>query len=61
MRIGWTSEQLAHVLKLANQLKENSQKLVDDMNRCVQFCHCSFDKAINQYQLLYMQTEIQLR
>ena len=60
VQIGWTSEQLAHVLNLVNQLKENSQKCDDDMDRWVQFCS-RIDEVINQYQLLYNQTEMQRR
>ena len=59
-QIGWTSQQLAHVLNLAKQLKENSQKCDDDMDRCVQFCS-RIDDVINQYRLLYNQTVMQRR
>ena len=60
VQIGWTSEQLAHILNLANQLKEISQKQDDDMDRWVQFCS-RIDDVMNQYQLLYNQTEMQQR
>ena len=52
VQIGWTSEQLAHVLNLAKQLKEISQKRDDGMDRWVQFCS-KIGVVMNQYQLLY--------
>ena len=60
MQIGWTSEQLAHVLNLAKQLEEISQKQDEDMDRWVQFCS-KIDDVMNQYQLLYNQTEMRRR
>ena len=59
-QIGWISEQLAHVLNLAKQLKENSQKWDEDMDRWVQFCS-RIDGVMKQYQLLYKQTKMQRR
>ena len=60
VQTGWTWKHLDHMLNLAKQLKHNSQKWDDDVDRSVQICN-KIDEVMNQYQLLYNEKEIHRR
>ena len=60
VQTGWIWNHLDHMLKLAKQLKHNSQKWDDDVERSEQFCK-KIDKVMNQCQLLYNEKEIHRR
>ena len=57
---GLTWNHLVLILTLAKQLKHNSQKWDDDVDRSVQFCN-KIDEVINQHQLLYNEKELHRR
>ena len=60
VQTGWTWNGLVLMLNFAKQLKHNSQKWDDDVDRSVQFCN-KIDEVMNQYHLLYNEIEIHRR
>ena len=60
VQTGWTWNHLLLILNFAKQLKHNSQKWDDDVDRSMQFCN-KIDEVMNQYQLLYNEKEIHRR
>ena len=60
VQTGWTWNHLVHIFNLAEELKHNSQKWDDDVDRSLQFCN-KIDEVMNQCQLLCNEKEIHRR